>query len=634
MEQLETIADIPQADAIRANGERFAERLEVESQLAMQTKAMSAFSETSGGALVPPPYQARGFRLRRNKPAILSKGLRGKYRKGWFSDCERDDQGHCLPKGEGRQAGTGRAAIQKAAQWLATRWAKLEERYGRRAALSMAAGMIATLPVPGNITAIVAAAEAIRGLHGYFTGSKDFPLLVRGFTKRKSMEYLAKGEGEPCERGETAAKTDCVPASGEAGGKVEKKQNFERWFGDSKIVDVAGKPRVLFRGHPAESHHQYGGEKSGRMIFLTTNERLASQYAAQYPDGRVSKFYVQANHPIDISRESNALWRRFVEETNAPSYATGSTKEGIAVAWTFEREFRKWLDEKGIIYDAIYFAENDRSRSLAVKNPSQLKDAAPSDDADKSLFPHGRHFRKSLTSYPRKESYFATCERDEGGQCVESGQAGSGGKQEEKRPKEKRDKKTPAYVPSVKIKPTKKRAFEGKQVAVKNPLGKQAAGKIGEEVLIAYLQSIGRKDARPMNTDRNNFPIDMLQDHETIEGKTGQAGNSSGAQQWRLTLGEPGKEEKAWLKKASKEEKAKWNAEKQKKIHERKEVERKKLEKELGRPVKAATMTVILNADTKTADLYKFEGWHDRVAWNSDMAKKAYIGSFTYEANQ
>lgn len=53
-----------------------------------------------------------------------------------------------------------------AARMVADRWNALEQRYGRKVALGMLAAMVATLPLPGNIAAIIAAAEAGR----YFTG--------------------------------------------------------------------------------------------------------------------------------------------------------------------------------------------------------------------------------------------------------------------------------------------------------------------------------------------------------------------------------------------------------------------------------------------------------------------------------
>lgn len=57
--------------------------------------------------------------------------------------------------------------VQAAGRWLARRWEQLESRYGRGPALAMAAAMLATMPLPGSVPAIIAAAEGIRGLRGY-----------------------------------------------------------------------------------------------------------------------------------------------------------------------------------------------------------------------------------------------------------------------------------------------------------------------------------------------------------------------------------------------------------------------------------------------------------------------------------
>lgn len=207
---------------------------------------------------------------------------------------------------------------------------------------------------------------------------------------------------------------------------------------------------------------------------------------------------------------------------------------------------------------------------------------------------------------------------------------GPGGGQFAKKGEGGAKKKDKAGKGGVKIKPTKERAFNGQQVPLKHPLSKQEAGALGENILIAWLKSQGMEDAQPLNAHVNNFPIDLIQDHECIEAKTGQVGNSPGAQQWRLTIGEPGKAEKEWLKTASPEDKKRHNAEKMQAIHDRKERARKEQEERLGRPVKAVTMTTLINPDTKTADLFRFEGYHDRIGWNSEEMKKAYIGSVKY----
>lgn len=63
--------------------------------------------------------------------------------------------------------------VQAAGKWLAGKWAALESRYGRNGALAMAVGMIATSPLPGNIAAVIAVAEGIRGVAGYLQREFD-----------------------------------------------------------------------------------------------------------------------------------------------------------------------------------------------------------------------------------------------------------------------------------------------------------------------------------------------------------------------------------------------------------------------------------------------------------------------------
>lgn len=185
-----------------------------------------------------------------------------------------------------------------------------------------------------------------------------------------------------------------------------------------------------------------------------------------------------------------------------------------------------------------------------------------------------------------------------------------------------------------KLSTTTNRAFAGETVSVKNPISKQLAGAIGEEVCVQWLKSKGMKDAQSLSahlsSTRNNLPADLIQDHQIIEVKAGQASNGTGAQQWRLTIGEPGSKEKAWLAKASPEAKAKFNAKKQAAISARKKQAIANVSKELGYKVGGKTMTVILNPDTRTADLYQFDGFHDRIGWNSDQARSGYLGSVRY----
>jgi len=76
-------------------------------------------------------------------------------------------------------------SVQQAGRWLADKWLSLESRYGRKGALAMAVGMLATMPIPGNIAAVVAVAETIRGVHGALAGKRLRPRL------KEQDEYAA-----------------------------------------------------------------------------------------------------------------------------------------------------------------------------------------------------------------------------------------------------------------------------------------------------------------------------------------------------------------------------------------------------------------------------------------------------------
>ena len=211
-----------------------------------------------------------------------------------------------------------------------------------------------------------------------------------------------------------------------------------------------------------------------------------------------------------------------------------------------------------------------------------------------------------------------------GGEFASKGGSGSGSSAG------KKSKTVTAHQTGLTLKSVKQRAFSGQPVETKTKLSKLETGKIGENVVIQYLQDKGLKDARPLNDKKNNFAVDLIQDHGAIEVKTGLVSNGKSAQHWRATIGQPGPKEAAWLKKASPEAKARWNAKKAQKILDRKEAALKQLSKEMGKPIKGSTMTTILNPDTRTVDLYVFKGFHSRVSWNSDEAKKAFVGSFKF----
>jgi hypothetical protein len=174
-------------------------------------------------------------------------------------------------------------------------------------------------------------------------------------------------------------------------------------------------------------------------------------------------------------------------------------------------------------------------------------------------------------------------------------------------------------------------AFTGEPVKSTTKLSKQDAGALGEKISIDWLHETGRTDARPLNAKVKNFPIDVVQDHGAYEIKTGLVSNGKSAQKWRATIGEPGKAEKAMLAQMTDEQKEAWNDKKREAILARKQAALKQISKELGKPVKAKTVTLIIDPDRKIVDVYEFDGFHLYIGWKSSEAKTAYRGSYEYK---
>lgn len=185
---------------------------------------------------------------------------------------------------------------------------------------------------------------------------------------------------------------------------------------------------------------------------------------------------------------------------------------------------------------------------------------------------------------------------------------------------------------NIGLKPTKQRAWSGQTNRdIKNKLGKQAAGKFGEQLALSYLiHHLGLDDANPLNTKAANYPVDMHGGDHVYEVKTGQASNTKSAAQWRATIGEPGDEETEELTNMTKEEKAAHNQAKALAIMERKQRALQEVSQEVGRQLKPRTLTMILDHDRGIADMYMFDGFHSRIGYNSPLARSGYVGSFTY----
>jgi SPP1 gp7 family putative phage head morphogenesis protein len=185
---------------------------------------------------------------------------------------------------------------------------------------------------------------------------------------------------------------------------------------------------------------------------------------------------------------------------------------------------------------------------------------------------------------------------------------------------------------SVNIKKEKAtdRVWTGKQVEQKVQLKKDQTGKVGEAVAIAYLKQQGYTGAKTAVTSRNNGAIDIRYDHVLGEVKAGNASNGSTAQHWRVTLGQFSKTEQRFYNRLSALKKADHNEDKMKAAMGRKEAMRSELSKKLGKPIKAQTFTFIVDGDRQRVDMFRFEGYHRRIAWKDAEVASHYIGTYSY----
>lgn len=182
----------------------------------------------------------------------------------------------------------------------------------------------------------------------------------------------------------------------------------------------------------------------------------------------------------------------------------------------------------------------------------------------------------------------------------------------------------------VNLQPTDDRAYTGQVVPTKRKMTKQQAGALGEQIAIEHLKKSGVRNAKTYNVNRNNEAVDVVGGKNAYEVKAGLVSNSKGAQQWRATIGEPGKAEKAWLKTQPKSVRKEWKERRHAEILQRKRDAVKKISQERGEKVRAITLTTIINHDKRIVDVFEFEGFHLRIGWNHPNSKAAHVASYRY----
>lgn len=149
-------------------------------------------------------------------------------------------------------------------------------------------------PTPEQFdAALVAHQQEVRDAHA-MTPREDFA----GFARHE--EALAKAEDQMA-RGEPVRVAEIVDTIGQA----EREANFRAWFGDSKVVDEQGAPKVLYHG-TASAFDEFAPEAlQADGIHLSADPGVASTYASSraMDDGRganVLPVFVKAERVKDV----------------------------------------------------------------------------------------------------------------------------------------------------------------------------------------------------------------------------------------------------------------------------------------------------------------------------------------------
>jgi hypothetical protein len=152
---------------------------------------------------------------------------------------------------------------------------------------------------------------------------------------------------------------------------------FRQWFGDSKIVNDDGTPRVVYHG-TSDSVHEFDLDHSGRKdtgwlgtgVYLTTDSQLASSYASMKP-GRagpnIMPVYVRMENPYHATLQDK-LRIKDIEEQDGKQAGRQAADE-----WTRELK-RQGYDGVILKFKAGKFSP--ASEEIVIFDPSGVKSAS------------------------------------------------------------------------------------------------------------------------------------------------------------------------------------------------------------------------------------------------------------------
>lgn len=188
-------------------------------------------------------------------------------------------------------------------------------------------------------------------------------------------------------RGDEVRVADVAPRAVITG--AEREANFRAWFGDSKVVDAQGAPRVVFHG-TNKAFDRFDADaigsgmdagKLGRGFYFSEDPNLASGYAKPYSRGgdgagaNVMPVFLAMRNPLEFKAETTPLW----DKLRAQSKAWGIKSDPVLDERNMDpnpewaREFTDAARAAG--HDGVVLDFGDGRRELMVFEASQVKSA-------------------------------------------------------------------------------------------------------------------------------------------------------------------------------------------------------------------------------------------------------------------
>ena len=162
------------------------------------------------------------------------------------------------------------------------------------------------------------------------TAAREFPSSTTdGSSESAGAGSAQPEEGKPArgvvakiQRAEAVSKTQSGPASAPVASSAADSVPFKKWFGESKVVDAEGRPRVMYHGTSASE----GGEAfttfdtyasnyglMGMGGYFTEDPAVASSYTSKGKGGTPSVYpvYLSIKNPIDMDAKADErAWKK------------------------------------------------------------------------------------------------------------------------------------------------------------------------------------------------------------------------------------------------------------------------------------------------------------------------------------